>query len=749
MSQDFRNGRIVVNFLFFFAGFGLVLGAVFTRNLLLPVRIAIILSQLLCGSWLLLNAKKEEREKGERTLWLYCRIQVLACLLQAYWLCVIFGGWSITNFIMLQSLAVLTYLDYKLCYFQLFSTTVVVLLSWLFSFPGIGDKMSVSRLVIDLAGLTLMEWLAANIAKSYAFRERDNVEKEQSLDDMLKVIEVKCDEAMQATKSKSDFLSSMSHEIRTPINAILGMNEMILRESRDGEIREYAVNVEQSGKMLLSLINEILDLSKIESGKMEIVPVEYKLSSILNDGLNMVKERAEKKGLELKLEADPQLPDNLYGDEIRIRQVLTNLLTNGIKYTNEGTITLLVDFEETEENQIALSIQVKDTGIGIKEEDQVGLFVAFQRLDQVSNRHIEGTGLGLPITARLVEMMQGTIGVDSVYGEGSCFTVRIPQKVISYEKMGDFKKKFQDSTREREAYQRSFIAPEARILVVDDNEMNLKVAKALLKETMVQVTLCESGQACLNLLEEQMFDIILLDHMMPVMDGIETLKRIKEMDNPDCRKIPVVALTANAISGVRSMYLEAGFDNYLSKPIVGSALEELLCKHIPEEKLKMVDEAEDVEERETEVVVEREAVASIESKGEAVSEPEHEAETAKMGSQEALLNLGNGLAYSGDSEEMYAEFLAMFRDMQAEKAASLQKIYEEKDMAQYAILIHAIKSNAFSIGGDKLGELAKELEAAAKEENWAFLEQHHEEVLHLFERTAKEADLWLKRDEGD
>lgn len=724
MSQDFRNGRIVLNFLFFFAGFGLVLGAVFTKNLLLPVRIAIVLSQLLCGGWLLLNAKKEEREKGERrTLWLYCRIQVLACLLQAYWLCVVFGGWSITNFIMLQSLAVLTYLDYKLCYFQLFSTTVVVLLSWLFSFPGIGDKMSVSRLVIDLAGLALMEWLAANIAKSYAFRERDNVEKEQSLDDMLKVIEVKCDEAIQATKSKSDFLSSMSHEIRTPINAILGMNEMILRESKDGEIREYAVNVEQSGKMLLSLINEILDLSKIESGKMEIVPVEYKLSSVLNDGLNMIKERAEKKGLELKLEADPQLPDNLYGDEIRIRQVLTNLLTNGIKYTNEGTVTLLVGFEETEENQIVLSIQVKDTGIGIKEEDQVGLFVAFQRLDQVSNRHIEGTGLGLPITARLVEMMQGTIGVDSVYGEGSCFTVRIPQKVISYEQIGDFKKKFQDSTREREDYRRSFIAPEARILVVDDNEMNLKVAKALLKETMVQVTLCESGQACLNLLEEQTFDIILLDHMMPVMDGIETLKRIKKMDNPDCRKIPVVALTANAISGVRTMYLEAGFDNYLSKPIVGSALEELLCKYIPKEKLKMVDEAEAAEERE--------AVASIESKG------------------ESLLNLENGLAYSGDSKEMYGEFLAMFRDMQAEKAASLQKIYEEKDMAQYAILVHAIKSNAFSIGGDKLGELAKELEAAAKDENWAFVEQHHEEVLHLFERTAKEADVWLKRDEKD
>lgn len=737
MSQDFRNGRIVVNFLYGFLGLCLILGAVFVKDLLLPVRIAIVLSQLVCGIWLIFNGK----EKGKMYR-IYCRLQILACLLQAYWLCVVFGNWSVTNFVMLQSIAVLTYLNYKLCYFQLFSTAAVVVLAKLCSFPGIREKQTVSGVVFDLAALALMEWLAVNIAKSYAFREQDNIEKEQSLDDMLKVIEVKCDEAMQATRSKSEFLSSMSHEIRTPINAILGMNEMILRESREEDIREYAVNVEQSGKMLLSLINEILDLSKIESGKMEIIPVDYKLSSVLNDAINMVRERAEKKGLVLKLEANPELPDSLYGDEIRIRQILNNLLTNGVKYTNEGSVALLVDFEETEENQIVLIIQIKDTGIGIKKEDQGGLFVAFQRLDQISNRHIEGTGLGLPITAHLVEMMGGKILVDSEYGKGSCFTVRIPQKVLSYEQMGDIKKKYQDSTRERKDYHRSFVAPEAKVLVVDDNEMNLKVARALLKETLVQVTLCESGMECLKLLSEQMFDIILLDHMMPAMDGIETLKRIKKMENPDCRKIPVIALTANAISGVRGMYLEAGFDNYLSKPIVGSALEALLCKYIPEEKIQRADETQtgQKETGEEKVSVETEAGSAVLEADSAAKE----AAAVREDADEALLNLENGLAYSGDSEEIYAEFLAMFKDMQEEKAASLQQMYEAGDMGQYAILIHAVKSNAFSIGGDKLGELAKELEAAAKEGNRTFIEARHEEALNLYEKTAEAAAVWIR-----
>ncbi len=329
-------------------------------------------------------------------------------------------------------------------------------------------------------------------------------------------------------------------------------------------------------------------------------------------------------------------------------------------------------------------------------------------------------------------MMHGDIRVDSVYGEGSCFSVRIPQEVVSYERMGDFKKKFQDSTRRRKGYRRSFVAPEAKVLVVDDNQMNLKVAKALLKETLVQVTLCESGQECLSLLKEQMFDIILLDHMMPVMDGIETLNRIKEMEAPDCRRIPVIALTANAISGVRSKYLDAGFDAYLSKPIVGDTLETLLCKYIPREKIKFIKETEAAE------------TADI-SKDEKRVEGAAAVEAAENRGKGLILNIENGLMYSGDSEEIYGEFLAMFRDMWPEKAAALQKAYEERDMAQYAILVHAAKSNAFSIGGDLLGELAKKLEHAAKKGDWTFVESYHRDVLDLYEKTAGRADEWLKK----
>lgn len=724
MSQDFRNGRAAINFLFTASGIWLVLCVVFATDLSLMLRLMIILSQVLCGAFMLTGDKGEKKFR-----WFYCRFQILAALLQAYWLCFVFGNDNIFNYIMLQSLVVLTYLDYKLCIFQLFASIIFIVFGKILSLPVIDDNLSITGAASGLGCLVVMEWLAVNIAKNYAFRERENKEKEQSLDDMLKVIEVKCDEAMQATRSKSDFLSNMSHEIRTPINAVLGMNEMILRESKDEEITEYAANVEQSGKVLLALINEILDLSKIESGKMEIVPVEYKMSSILNDALNMVKERAQKRGIALNVEANPELPDCLYGDEIRIRQVLTNLLTNGVKYTNEGSVTLIVDFEKTEENEIVLCMQVKDTGIGIKKEDLDGLFVAFQRLDQVSNRHIEGTGLGLPITGRLVEMMHGTIQIDSVYGEGSCFSVRIPQKVISYEQMGDFKNKFQDSTRQRKGYHRSFVAPEAKILVVDDNKMNLKVVKALLKDTLVQVILCESGQECLNILKEQIFDVVLLDHMMPAMDGMETLKRIREMDNSASREVPVIALTANAISGVRSMYLEAGFSDYLSKPIVGEALETILCKYIPKEKISFEEEAETVTAEKTEAVVTEETAAA------AIMEEKKESAP--------LLNVGNGLAYSGDSEELYAEFLVMFQDTRREKEPVLEDAYTKKDMTQYAILIHALKSNAFSIGGDILGELAKQLEFAAKDENWAFVEEHHREAMELYEQTAKEAEKWL------
>lgn len=743
MSQDYRNGKIVNNLFYIGGALLLMVYVLFDRELNLFWRIGLFISQAVSAGWLFFYGRKKE---GYRKV--FRIVQIICLVAQSYLLCCTITNSQIFIYLMLQCLSILIYLEYKLCRFHLLLSVLLLVPSIILKFPGFKSPLTRSEAVFGFFCLVVMEWLAMNVTKSYAFRYQENIEKERSLDDMLKLVEVKCEDALQATRSKSDFLSNMSHEIRTPINSILGMNEMILRECKDEEILNYAATVEQSGRLLLALINEILDLSKIESGKMEIVPVEYQMSSILNDVVNMIKERAEKKDLELEIEANAKIPNHLYGDEIRIRQVLTNLLTNAVKYTKAGTVTLAVDFERIGENSLNLKVGVKDTGIGIKEEDIEHLFDSFQRLDQVNNRHIEGTGLGLAITSRLVDMMEGTLKVESEYGKGSFFSVTIPQQILDSEEMGDFKKKFLESTRERKEYQKSFLAPEAKILVVDDNEMNLQVVKALLKETQVQITLCQSGQECLKQLRKQEFDVILLDHMMPTMDGIETLRYIRAIQVPDCSKIPVIALTANAISGVRTMYVQAGFDDYLSKPIVGAALEEMLLKYIPAEKIK-AQEAADAQE----TVAAQETV----EQNETVEMAETISEEKEKNVPGTYLNVKSGLTYSGDSEEIYSEFLQMFCDMKEEKETALQAAFENRDWAQYTILIHALKSNAASIGGEVLAEQARQLEMAGKAEGGqtveetaqiqagaSFILEHHEKTMELYAQTVAEGQAWLQ-----
>ncbi|MBO5487663.1 MAG: response regulator, partial [Eubacterium sp.] len=397
--------------------------------------------------------------------------------------------------------------------------------------------------------------------------------------------------ADSANQAKTDFLANMSHEIRTPINAVMGMNEMILRECEDESIREYAVNIQSAGKTLLSLINDILDLSKIEAGKMELVENEYHLSAVLNNVVNMVQVKAKQKNLDFEVEVDETIPDELFGDEVRIRQIIVNILNNAVKYTREGSVLLKVDKEVTAEKEILLKIAVKDTGIGIKEEDKTKLFQKFQRLDEKQNRNVEGTGLGLALTAKMVSLMQGRLEVDSVYGEGSTFTIFLPQLVMGHESIGDFEEKYHAYIQSTNIYKESFTAPEAKILVVDDNEMNLMVVENLLKKTKVQIVTCTSGEKCLELAMQNKFDVVFLDHLMPGMDGIETLKHLKKMENNLSATAAVIALTANAIMGVREMYLKEGFTDYLSKPIVGEELEEALRKYIPREKLVYTDVA--------------------------------------------------------------------------------------------------------------------------------------------------------------
>ncbi len=399
-------------------------------------------------------------------------------------------------------------------------------------------------------------------------------------------------EANIANRTKSDFLASMSHEIRTPINGILGMNTMILRDSGDPQIVEYAENIRLAGNGLLSIINDILDLTKIESGKMELVPVDYDLFSIMNDCYQMNRMRAAEKSLEFTFENDPEMPAKYNGDEVRIRQIMNNLISNGIKYTKEGEVRVKAGFIEDTHNddngneQGTVVISVEDTGIGIKEEDIGDLFKTFTRLEQSRNRHIEGTGLGLNITQQLVHMMNGTIEVKSEYGKGSVFTVKIPQRVLSLKPMGVFadRQKEQVSVTTDEAT--TFKAPGRRILVVDDVKMNVLVFKGLLRGTEITIDSALSGAEGIEMTKDTKYDIIFMDHLMPEMDGIEAFRVIRDDKDNINHDTPVVVLTANAIVGMRATYLKEGFAEYISKPVEQKALlkvtEELLKSSNPE-----------------------------------------------------------------------------------------------------------------------------------------------------------------------
>ncbi len=388
--------------------------------------------------------------------------------------------------------------------------------------------------------------------------------------------------AAAADRAKSNFLARMSHEIRTPINAILGMNEMVLRENRDDAIEEYALNISSAGNTLLTLINEILDFSKIEDGKIEIIPVKYETASMIGDLVNIISDRAAGKGLSLELNIDPEIPAYMYGDDIRIKQIITNLLTNAVKYTEKGSVQLTV--KQTEKNDdsddVTLYIEVRDTGIGIRDEDMEKLFDSFQRLDEQRNRNIEGTGLGIPITHNLLLMMGSHLDVSSVYGQGSSFSFTLRQKRIGDEKIGQFDIHHRAGLR-RNAQERYLYAPDARILIVDDNKMNLKVASGLLKRTGIVPDTALSGKECIELVRKNKYHIIFMDHMMPDMDGVETYNRLRS-DNLIGSDTTVIAMTANAVTGAMDTYLSYGFEGYISKPIASDKLEDELKKHLPE-----------------------------------------------------------------------------------------------------------------------------------------------------------------------
>ena len=391
--------------------------------------------------------------------------------------------------------------------------------------------------------------------------------------------------ADEANRSKSQFLADMSHEIRTPINAVIGMNEMILRECTDRNILGYAKNIDSSGKTLLSIINDVLDISKIEAGKMELELNEYSFGTMLHDTVNLILPKAEAKGLMFEWSADESMPDRLYGDETRIRQILVNLLNNAVKYTEKGYVKLDVTYERAG-HDIDLFIDVSDTGIGIREEDIGRLFNKFDRFDKERNKSIEGTGLGLPIVRSLLDLMKGSMDVNSIYGEGSSFRVSLPQKAVGEETLGDFRKRTEENRNRGNGYRALFTAPDARILVVDDTAVNLVVVKGLLKATGINIDTASSGREALAKSEKTAYDLILMDIRMPLMSGTEAMHLIRQQENGLNTKTPVICLTADAISGAREHYIEEGFDSYISKPFKSSDFEAALAKFLPASKVK-------------------------------------------------------------------------------------------------------------------------------------------------------------------
>lgn len=460
-----------------------------------------------------------------------------------------------------------------------------------YNYPEIGTKLkSEANFMSDMissficTSVILCALILIHI-RSYDNQRKKLLQQKQELIEGQKKLEEALLKAQDADHAKSDFLANMSHEIRTPINAILGMDEMILREADAEEIREYAANIQASGRTLLSIINDILDFSKVESGRMDLFPEKYQISSMANDVCNMIAPRIQEKDLKLHLKNNPELPSVLLGDEARIRQALLNLMTNAVKYTHTGSVTVDFDYDKTGDDTILLKISVTDTGIGIKKENLDYLFQTFRRIDLKANRRIEGTGLGLAITKNIIELMGGTISVDSNYGVGSTFTISVPQTVVDWKRMGDVVQQNKDVGSE---YKVSFRAPKAQILAVDDVAINLKVLAGLLKQTGIQIDQALSGSQCLEMVQNKHYDIIFMDHMMPELDGVETFKIMKGYGDDYINKdTPVIVLTANAIQGVKEMYLGIGFSAYLSKPVKYEVLEETIRQFLPEELIEV------------------------------------------------------------------------------------------------------------------------------------------------------------------
>lgn len=578
----------------------------------------------------------------------------------------------------------------------------------LISLDIISYKFTIVPFLVMALGVLFIQLQLMHLIKQFEHYKKIIAGNTESSQSMLRLIERKKSEAEAANNAKSAFLANMSHEIRTPINTILGLDEMILRECNDEKILNYAKNIKNASNMLLSLVNDILDFSKIENGKMEIIPDEYSLFSMLNELVTITELRAKNKGLQFYTDFSPELPCSLYGDEIRIKQVITNLLINAVKYTKDGSITFKIAHKEIADKKIKLLIEIIDTGIGIKPEDISKLFNKFERIEENKNRNIEGSGLGINITENLLNMMGSHLIVNSEYNVGSSFSFELKQDVIDNTPISNISY-FDEKVRQN--IPTTFIAEQVNILIVDDNEMNLFIAKELLKHTQMKISTATSGAKCLEMAHDKLFTLILMDHMMPDLDGIKTLELLRADNTSASQNIPVIALTANAIHGAKDFYLNAGFADYLTKPIESKKLENTLLKFIDNKLVTFVSR----------------------NNSDSTTKYHQEEETQHI-------DIQTGISYTYNKEN-YMELLKMFDEKSTSRFNEIVSIIEkcnEDNCKNYTIAVHSLKNTAAMIGAKQLSEIALKLELAARKNDIKFIESLHYKLLDEYKCVEKE-----------
>lgn len=537
----------------------------------------------------------------------------------------------------------------------------------------------------------------------------------QTMDELERIKE----EAEDANHAKDEFLAHMSHEIRTPINAILGYNEMIAREALMPEVLSYTDNVQAAGRSLLSSMSNILDFASITAGRLTLNEKPYETFSLLNDVVTYAEYLARQKDLMFHFSVAEQLPQRLVGDSARLLQILNNLISNAVKYTQQGAIDINIGWSDADTEYGMLDVIVSDSGIGMKQEDIERISRGFERFDSRKTQNIEGIGLGIAIVTRLLEKMGSALEIRSTYGSGSVFSFRVRQQVAEAEPIGAWEERKVLSRMPRMEDTTEYYAPEARILTVDDNTMNLDLFRGILKNMEMQIDTALDGKEALVLLEKNEYDMVFLDHMMPVMDGMETLHEIRRRGL--CHGVPIIVLTANAVEGVRESYLAEGFTDYLSKPVSGKLLEEIVREYLPEE-----------------LLLKRQHMNMEELRELLGEEPGREVDNNRLLEMLAeFLDTATGMAYCGDSEDFYVEMLKSY--LENDRYESMQQYYAAEDWENYRIQVHALKSTSLTIGALHVSDEARRLEMAAKDGNYNYIRECHSLVMDKY--RAVMADL--------